>query len=162
MFRDHTKAVKIITGVRRCGKSTLMMQFIQRLEASGVPKEKIIHMNLESSEIYKIKDHIDLSSYLNKQISGKGRHYIFLDEIQEVKNWEKAVNALIIDHDADVYITGSNSRMLSSELSTYLTGRFTSISMLPLSFKEFVELNSYAGRSVQELFEFHPCVDQPL
>ena len=153
MFRDRTKVIKIITGVRRCGKSTLMMQFIRRLEASGVPKENIIHMNLESSDMYKIKDHVDLSSYLNEQISGKGRHYIFLDEIQEVKNWEKAVNALIIDHDADVYITGSNSRMLSSELSTYLTGRFTAISMLPLSFKEFVELNSYMGRSVQELFE---------
>jgi Predicted ATPase (AAA+ superfamily) len=118
-----------------------------------VPKGNIIHLNLESSDFYKIKDHEDLSSYIKKQMSDTGRHYIFLDEIQEVKNWEKTVNALMIDSDSDIYITGSNSRMLSSELSTYLTGRFTTISMLPLSFKEFTEMNSYAGYGVRDLFE---------
>jgi len=154
LFRDRTKIVKTITGVRRCGKSTLMRQHIRRLISSGISEKMIIHLDLESSSAYKLGNYTDLSNYLNEKMVDDGRYYVFLDEIQEVDGWERAINALMVDTDADIYITGSNSRLLSSELSTYLTGRFTQINMLPLSFKEFRELHSSIGddRTLFDMF----------
>ncbi|MDR2846616.1 MAG: ATP-binding protein [Candidatus Methanoplasma sp.] len=153
-FKDDTDVIKVICGVRRCGKSTLMHQFIERLKASGVDAKNIIFMNMESAEFDDIKDQADLKKYFKERI-GKERTYVMLDEIQRVEKWEVAINSLAVDFDADIYITGSNAYLLSSELSTYLTGRYVSINMLPLSFAEYTELHSDRGADKYELFELY-------
>lgn len=134
-----TPFVKILTGVRRCGKSTVMEMIKEVLLQRGVSKENIIFYCFDSLE----NEEIDTASKLYKEIKGQIRKdekmYIFLDEIQEVKDWEKAVNSLLSDFGADVYVTGSNSRMMSSEISTYLTGRYVSFRIYPLSFSEYLE-----------------------
>ncbi|NLL95301.1 MAG: ATP-binding protein [Thermoplasmatales archaeon] len=139
-FKDDNRFIKVITGVRRCGKSTLLAQHIDKLKGSGVSDGEILSLNLESSDCDDIVDHRDLSELIYGKVPRKGRFYLFLDEVQRVENWEKTVNALMVDTEADIYITGSNSRLLSSELSTYLTGRYVSINMFPLSFGEYLEL----------------------
>ena len=139
-FRDNTDFVKVITGVRRCGKSTLMTQFIRRLEQGGVPSEKIFRFNLEDPEYFEIRQAEDLKNEVFAKIPRSDRCYVFLDEIQRAEGWERVVNALMSGTDADIYITGSNAHLLSSELTTYLTGRYVSIKMLPLSFGEWQEL----------------------
>ena len=138
--RDRTDVVKVITGMRRSGKTVLMRQFMQRLIDSGVPEGNIVYMNFESRDWQDITDH-DL---LLDEISSRGiqgRMYVFLDEVQRVDSWEKAVNSLQVDADADIYITGSNAFLLSSELSTYISGRYAELKVLPLSFSEFLELH---------------------
>ena len=134
MFRDDTNFIKVIMGVRRCGKSTLLDQYIKRLKDLNVGEDEILRMNLESAEFDHIEDYHDLKEYIYPKVPKNGRFYIFLDEIQRVKGWEKIANALMVDTEADIYITGSNSQLLSTELSTYLAGRYISIRMLPLSF----------------------------
>ncbi len=109
-------------------------------------------MNLESAEFFDIVDHRALTDHIYSKVPSDQRYYVFLDEIQRVDGWERSVNALLVDRDADVYITGSNSHLLSSELSTFLTGRYTTVNMLPLSFKEFRELHSDKGMTDAELF----------
>lgn len=138
--RDRTDVVKVITGMRRSGKTVLMRQFMQRIIDSGVPKENVVYMNFESCEWKDITDYDDL---LDEIFSRKvqGRMYVFLDELQRVGSWEKAVNSLQVDADADIYITGSNAFLLSSELSTFISGRYVELKMLPLSFSEFLELH---------------------
>lgn len=134
-----TPFVKILTGVRRCGKSTVMEMIKEVLLQRGVSKENIISYCFDSLKY----EEIDTASKLYKEIEGQIRKdekmYIFLDEIQEVKDWEKAVNSLLSDFGVDVYVTGSNSRMMSSEISTYLTGRYVSFRIYPLSFSEYLE-----------------------
>lgn len=139
-FRDDTEVIKVIRGVRRCGKSTLMLQYIDLLKKSGVDDSNTIYINLESSEFFEARDVKKLLSLIKDNL-GTGRNYIFIDEIQNAPGWETAVNSLLVDTDSDIYITGSNAYLLSSELSTYLTGRYVSIEMFPLSFTEFLELN---------------------
>ena len=139
-FRDDTDLIKIIYGVRRCGKSTLMLQYINQLKVSGVTDDNIVHMNMESSEYREISDGNELQDEIKKRL-GDGRNYVLIDEVQIVKGWETAINSLRVDTDSDIYLTGSNSNLLSSELATYLTGRYVSIELLPLSFKEYMELN---------------------
>lgn len=138
--RDKTDLVKIITGVRRCGKSTLMSQFMEILKKDGVSDEEIIHINLEDPEYFNIRDKDALAEITFPKVPKRGRCYIFLDEVQRAEGWEDIVNSLVSGTDADVYITGSNAHLLSSELSTYLTGRYVCIDMLPLSFAEWKEL----------------------
>ena len=150
-FRDDRGHVKVLTGVRRCGKSTLLLQFIEKLRAEGVSGEQMLLMNLESFDFDSIKDHTDLNAYLKERVPVKGRFYLFLDEIQRVKGWEKTVNALMVDTEADIYITGSNAHLLSTDLTTYLTGRYVEVKMLPLSFKEYVELRGN-GRRTEDMF----------
>lgn len=139
-FRDNTDFVKVITGVRRCGKSTLMAQFIRRLEQDGVPSEKIFRFNLEDPEYFEIRQAEDLKNEVFAKIPRSDRCYVFLDELQRAEGWERVVNALMSGTDADIYIAGSNANLLSSELTTDLTGRYVSIKMLPLSFGEWQEL----------------------
>ncbi len=138
--RDRTDVMKVITGMRRSGKTVLMRQFMQRIIDSGVPKENVVYMNFES---YEWKDITDYDELLDEIFSRKvqGRMYVFLDEVQRVGSWEKAVNSLQVDADADIYITGSNAFLLSSELSTFISGRYVELKMLPLSFSEFLELH---------------------
>ena len=150
-FRGDIGHVKVLTGVRRCGKSTLLMQFMERLKEDGIPEEEMLMMNFESSEFDSITDHAELNSYLRDRVPAKGRFYLFLDEIQRVMGWEKTVNALMVDTEADIYITGSNAHLLSTDLTTYLTGRYVEVKMLPLSFKEHMELRGN-GRDPKEVF----------
>ncbi|MFA7150404.1 MAG: ATP-binding protein, partial [Candidatus Methanomethylophilaceae archaeon] len=132
--------IKIITGMRRCGKSTLMMQYMDKLREEGHGKD-IVYINFESKDADWIKDHKDLNTFLGTRIDPSKRTYVLMDEIQRVDSWERTVNSLSVDYDADVYITGSNAYMLSSELSTYLSGRYVEIKMLPFSFQEYIQLH---------------------
>ncbi|MDR3206441.1 MAG: ATP-binding protein [Candidatus Methanoplasma sp.] len=148
--KDRKHLVKIITGIRRCGKSTLMAQFIRLLKESGVSDENIVSLNAESFE-FDGKDY----SYLYDKVKDRrveGRMYVFIDEIQRIPGWERAVNAFMVDFDADIYITGSNGRLLSTELSTNLSGRCVQIAMLPFSFGEFLEMNDDGSRSKEHWF----------
>ena len=139
-WKDKKEVIKIITGMRRCGKSTLMMQYMDKLREEGHGKD-IIYINFESKDADWIKDHKDLNTFLGTRIDPSKRTYVLMDEIQRVDSWERTVNSLSVDYDADVYITGSNAYMLSSELSTYLSGRYVEIKMLPFSFQEYIQLH---------------------
>ncbi len=139
--KDVTSVVKVITGMRRCGKSTLLDQYMDDLRKEGVPENSIFSINFESFYGQDIETFKQLNDVLKDKISTEHPMYIFLDEIQEVKGWEKSIAALSTMKNCDVYITGSNSNMLSSELSTHISGRYIEIRMLPLSFKEYVEMH---------------------
>ncbi|MBQ2762225.1 MAG: ATP-binding protein [Candidatus Methanomethylophilaceae archaeon] len=137
--KDRPETVKIITGMRRCGKTTLMKQYIGLLKDNGVPDSQIIHLNFESKNLAHVSNYMELLNEIDKTYNGK-RTYIFLDEVQMVNHWERAINSLQTDYDADIYVTGSNAYLLSSDLSTYISGRYAELPMLPLSFSEFMEL----------------------
>lgn len=150
-YKD-TEFIKVITGIRRCGKSSLLKLFMNKLKEEN-SKANVIYMNFESFEFDKIIDYKDMYNEIEKQIKGEGKNYILLDEVQRVTNWEKCVNALTVDFNCDIYITGSNAYLLSSELSTYLSGRYIEIKMLPLSFKEFLKFSNFKSNvSIDEKF----------
>ncbi len=137
-----TPFVKILTGVRRCGKSTILKIIMERLSAEyGVSKERIISCRYDSME-YEDMTARQMYSHLKEQIVPNGKTYLFLDEIQEIEGWEKVINSIASDYDVDLYITGSNSRMMSSEISTYLTGRYISFHIFTLSFNEYLTFKS--------------------
>jgi len=138
-----TDTVKIITGIRRCGKTTVMKQFAEELCSEGVPEGDVIYMNFEIME-NDFEDHKAFHAAISKRLGG-GRKYVFLDEVQMIKGWEKAVNSIRVEYECDIYITGSNAFLLSSELATLLGGRTFEIHMLPLSFKEFLMINPSDG-----------------
>ena len=142
--------IKVITGVRRSGKSTLLLQFKDYLLSQNVLENNIIYMNFESADWYNIKDYNDLYSYIKNNISS-GKNYILLDEVQNIDKWEKAVNSLLVDIDCDIYITGSNAYLLSSELTTLLAGRVLTIKIFPFSFKEF--LQEYNFKNNEDKYE---------
>lgn len=138
-FKDQ-QIIKVITGIRRCGKSTLLELFQDYLKENGVEEKQIISINFENADYEELQDRKKLYEYLkSKLIKGK-KTYIFLDEIQKVVEFEKTVDSLFINKDVDLYITGSNAWLLSSELATLLTGRYIEIKMLPLSFKEYLSV----------------------
>ncbi|MCL2509999.1 MAG: ATP-binding protein [Methanomassiliicoccaceae archaeon] len=139
--KDRTDTVKIVTGMRRCGKSTLIRQFIEELKRTGVEDSSIFYLNFESEEYQDISDYKEVTEILRKNVYKKNRTYVLFDEFQRVEGWEKNVNSLMVDYDADIYITGSNAYLLSSELATYISGRYIEIKMLPLSFREYLEIN---------------------
>jgi len=132
--------IKVISGVRRCGKSTLLAQYMDHLRAKGVANEQIVSVNLEDVDFEHLLDYKVLYEYVKEHLCKGKFTYVFIDEVQQCPNFEKAVDSLFIKKDVDVYITGSNAHMLSGELATLLSGRFIEISMLPLSFKEHIEL----------------------
>lgn len=143
-FKDKA-LIKVITGIRRCGKSSLLLLFEEYLLASGVSSDRIIRINFESLKFEQIKDHMDLYKYIVEEIKDQDKPtYILLDEVQMVNSWERAVNSLMVDFQTDIYITGSNAYLLSSELSTLLAGRYVEIKMLPLSFKEYLDFRELA------------------
>ncbi len=148
-FRDK-KVIKIVTGIRRCGKSSLLLLFVEHLKQSGVPLENIIHMNFESIRHKDITDYLALYNVVAGKIADRGKTYIILDEVQMVKDWQKAIDSFLVDFDVDIYITGSNAYLLSSEFSTMLSGRYVEIKMLPLSFKEFLTFNTFDSTSTTE------------
>lgn len=136
-YKD-TDIVKIVTGIRRCGKSTLLDLFKQYLISSGINETNIIHMNLESLKFRNILDFESFYDYVSSLISAQGKTYLIFDELQQVKYWEKAIESFRLDFDVDIYITGSNAYLLSNEFSTLLSGRYVQIKVMPLSFKEFL------------------------
>ena len=131
--------IKVITGVRRCGKSTLMDIFQNYLKQTGVKQEQIISINFEDYDFYELRDPVKLYAYIKERLYSNGMTYIFLDEVQHVADFPRAVDSLYIKKNVDLYLTGSNAYMLSGEIATLLSGRYVEISMLPLSFKEYVE-----------------------
>ncbi len=137
-----TPFVKILTGVRRCGKSTILKMIMERLKTErNIPEDRIISFRFDSME-YEDMTAKQIYTLLKDQLSSTGRTYLFLDEVQEIKGWEKVVNSLASDFDVDLYITGSNSRMMSSEIATYLTGRYISFRIFTLSFCEYLMFKS--------------------
>ena len=141
--------IKVVTGIRRCGKSTLFELFINYLKDSGVDEKQIIHINLEDAD-YNFTDYKQLYDYINSKINVKEQYYVFLDEVQNVVEFQKAVDSLYIKKNVDVYITGSNAYLLSGELATLLSGRYIEIKMLPLSFKEYKSV--FETDNYQQLF----------
>jgi len=129
--------IKVVTGIRRCGKSTLFELFINYLKENNIDDEQIIKINLEDAD-YDFENYKELYDYINKKIDSTKQYYIFLDEVQNVPKFQKAVDSLYIKKNVDVYITGSNAFLLSGELATLLSGRYIEIKMLPLSFKEYI------------------------
>lgn len=136
-FKDK-QIIKVITGIRRCGKSTLLELFQNYLKETGVSNEQIVSINFENSDYEELQDRKKLYEYLKSKLVKDKKTYIFLDEIQNVHEFERTVDSLFINKDVDLYITGSNAWLLSSELATLLTGRYIEIKMLPLSFKEYI------------------------
>ena len=141
--------IKVVTGIRRCGKSTLFDLFIDYLKMSGVKSNQIIHINLEDAD-YDFKDYKELYHFINEKINSEDNFYVFLDEVQNVPGFQRAVDSLYIKKNVDVYITGSNAYLLSGELATLLSGRYIEIKMLPLSFKEYV--SAFDNNNYQQLF----------
>ena len=134
------QVIKVVTGVRRCGKSTLLLMFREFLEKNGVDSKKCISINFEDLRYEELKDYHKLYVYIMEHVTEEGRYYIFLDEIQLVPDFQKAVDSLYLRENVDLYLTGSNAAMLSGELATMLSGRYVEIRMLPLSFREYYEL----------------------
>ena len=140
-FQD-TELIKVMTGIRRCGKSSLMKLMAEHLRENGVADDQILEMNFESMSIPEM-DARGFYEYVKARICPDKRTYLFFDEVQKVPGWENAVNSFRVDFDCDIYITGSNAYFLSSELSTYLSGRYVEIKVLPLSFREFLDFHGY-------------------
>lgn len=143
-FQD-TEPVKVVTGIRRCGKSSLLRLMRKHLIETGIEQDQIISMNFESLE-YRDMDMKAFYGYVKERVLPDKRMYLFFDELQRVDQWEDAVNSFRVDFDCDIYITGSNAYLLSSEYSTYLSGRYVEIKMYPLSFQEFLQFHGYEVR----------------
>ena len=148
-FQD-TEPVKVITGIRRCGKSSLLKLMIRHLRETGIGQEQIVEMNFESHDFRSMTSDEVYHYVKEKVITGK-RMYLFFDELQRIDAWEDAINSFRVDLDCDIYITGSNAYLLSSEYSTYLSGRCVEIKMLPLSFREFLDFHNFEVRETSSV-----------
>ena len=137
-FRDK-QLIKVVTGVRRCGKSTLLKMYQEWLREQGVEASRIISINFEDIDYEELTDYRKLYDYLKEHLNPERMTYIFLDEIQNVADFPKVVDSLYIKNNVDIYMTGSNAYMLSSEIATLISGRYVQIEMLPFSFKEYME-----------------------
>ena len=146
-FQD-TEPVKVVTGIRRCGKSSLLKLMTLHLKETGIADDQILEMNFESYA-FKHMNSDSFYGYVKQHIVSNKRMYLFFDEVQRVPNWEDAVNSFRVDFNCDIYITGSNAYMLSSEYATYLSGRCVEIKMLPLSFSEFLTFHDLEVRETQ-------------
>ena len=149
-YRD-VPLVKVLAGIRRCGKSTILDMLQNDLQKSGVAADHIICMRYTSESFEDGMTDKDMYHGIRAQMINDGRYYLLLDEVQEIDGWEKAVNSLLEDTNADIYVTGSNSKLMSSEISTYLTGRYLSIPVYTLSFAEYLEFKKTSGLSPKEL-----------
>ena len=149
-FKDK-ELIKVITGIRRCGKSTLLEMYRKMLVEDGISSDQIININLEDLQYNFIENYMDLYNYINNSLQKNKKNYIFIDEIQKIPEFQKVADSLYINKNVDLYITGSNENLLSSELSTLLTGRYVEIKMLPLSFKEYKE--AFNIEDLEELYK---------
>jgi predicted AAA+ superfamily ATPase len=154
MAYQDTPFVKILTGVRRCGKSTILKMVEKRLCECGVSKERILTYRFDSLALDDIKTAKSLYHEIKGKLSAGKKTYLLFDEIQEVENWEQAINSFMIDFDVDIYVTGSNSSMMSSEISTYLTGRYIQFRIFPLSFDEYLMFRNVYGTVLDTHSEF--------
>lgn len=151
--------IKAITGVRRCGKSTLLQQLVNSFRENNVDEGNIIVINKELLEFDALKTYLDLHQYIHLKSKGrKGNIYIIVDEVQEIEHWERAIASLLAEKRYDLYITGSNARLLSSELSTLLAGRYIEIKMYPFSFREFFEISSTSERITDPALAFEKFI----
>lgn len=149
-YRD-VPLVKILAGIRRCGKSTILEMLKEDLIKSGISADHIISMRYTSEDFDDGMTDKDMYNGIKNKMTDGGRYYLLLDEVQEINGWEKAINSLLENTDADIYVTGSNSKLMSSEISTYLTGRYISIPVFTLSFAEFIEFKKESGRTPKDL-----------
>lgn len=149
-----TPFVKILTGVRRCGKSTILDMVREELRKRGIEKDQILSYKFDSLRYEEIDTASKLYREIAKHLNTEKRIYLFLDEVQEVEDWEKAVNSFITDFNVDIYVTGSNSRMMSSEISTYLTGRYVTFKIFPLSFQEYLDFRKEYTKAEDPYKEF--------
>lgn len=149
-FKDK-KLIKVVTGIRRCGKSTLLEMYKDYLLQNDISEKQIISINLEDLKYNFITDYMSLYNYITERLNQNKKNYIFIDEIQKILEFQKAVDSLYIKENVDIYITGSNANLLSSELATLLSGRYIEIKMLPLSFKEYK--NAYKDLTNDELYQ---------
>ena len=146
--------IKVIMGIRRCGKSVLLLQIIDELKEKGIEEKQIIYINFENEDYSFIKNDIDLYTYIKEKITNKEKYYLFFDEIQNVKDWEKAINSFKASKNVSIFITGSNSDLLSGELATHLAGRYVSFKIYPLTFSEVCELkNIKEKKDIEEAFD---------
>lgn len=146
--------IKIITGIRRCGKSVLLKQIIEELNEKGIKPDHIIYINFEDVDFAFINNFIDLNNYIKRQIQDKDKYYLLFDEIQMVSEWERVINSFKATLNVSIFITGSNSKMLSSELATLLSGRYVSFKISPFSFEEVVKIKSIANKfEIEEAFQ---------
>ncbi|MCD7804902.1 MAG: ATP-binding protein [Oscillospiraceae bacterium] len=143
--------VKILAGIRRSGKSTILEMLREDLLKSGVPEDHIVGMRYTSEDFADGMTDKDMYNQIKGRIQGDGKYYLLLDEVQEISGWEKAVNSLLEGFDTDIYVTGSNSKLMSSEISTYLTGRYVTIPVFTLSFREYVDFKASSGKTPKEL-----------
>lgn len=150
-FKDN-KIIKVVTGLRRSGKSTLLQMYRDELVANGVSPSQIQFVNFELMKYDYIRTYRQLYDFIMQNIVAGKKNYLFFDEIQQVEGWEKTINSLTLEYDTDIYVTGSNAYLLSSELATLISGRYVEIKMLPLSFKEYYEYYKKDGKSAEELF----------
>ena len=144
--------VKIVSGVRRCGKSSLLTLFKTYLLEQGVSEEQIIEINYEKYQFNELTDGKELHDYIHNNLVLDQKLYLLIDEIQELAEWAKVVNSLRVSFHADIYVTGSNARMFSGEHLSYLSGRYVEIKVLPLSFKEFLEFKAYTENHIEDAF----------
>lgn len=150
IYRD-VPLVKILAGIRRCGKSTILEMLREDLLKSGIAADHIISMRYTSEDYDDGMTDKDMYQGIKERMTGDGRYYLLLDEVQEIAGWEKAVNSLLENADTDIYVTGSNSKLMASEISTYLTGRYVSIPVYTLSFSEYLEFKKSDSRPQKEL-----------
>lgn len=150
-FKDN-KIIKVVTGLRRSGKSTLLQMYRDELVANGVSPSQIQFVNFELMKYDYIRTYRQLYDFITQNMVVGKKNYLFFDEIQQVEGWEKTINSLTLEYDTDIYVTGSNAYLLSSELATLISGRYVEIKMLPLSFKEYYEYYKNDGKSTEELF----------
>lgn len=149
-FKDK-ELIKVITGIRRCGKSTLLEMYKDYLLANGITEDPIISINLEDLKYNFIEDYMSLYNYICNKLKSNRKNYVFIDEVQKINEFQKTVDSLYIKKNVDLYITGSNANLLSSELATLLSGRYIEIKMLPLSFKEYKD--AYRDLNNDELYQ---------
>lgn len=150
-YRD-VSLVKILAGIRRCGKSTLLEMWRTELLTSGVAADHVLSERYTAESYYNGLTAREMVQRIRAKMTDDSRYYLLLDEVQEVEDWERAVNSLLESANVDIYVTGSNSRLMAGEISTYLSGRYVSIPVFPLSFSEYLDFKSQSNRSTQELF----------
>lgn len=146
--------IKVIMGIRRCGKSVLLLQIIDELKEKEIEEKQIIYINFENEDYSFIKNDIDLHNFIKEKITNKEKYYLFFDEIQNVKDWEKAINSFKATKNVSIFITGSNSDLLSGELATHLAGRYVSFKIYPLTFSEVCKLKKIKEKKdIEDVFE---------
>ena len=150
----HLELIKVITGIRRCGKSVLLQQIAKELKEDGIGEEQILFLNFEDYDLSFIKTGRDLHEYVKQKLTTEKKYYLFFDEIQMVPEFERVINSIRMKYDASIFITGSNGKLLSGELATYLSGRYVSFSVMPFSFREVCELKGIEKPTDELLLDY--------